>query len=233
MHEKSFTPPQIHKAFSEGNEASNQNAMAIHNSINLLMCSQARVQFESQLPILAQVLLDSGSQRNNISSDFANRIGSKPIRYDQMALIGFDAIPKPSTYPVHKLTLHGFYGQTFPIEFIELERIVGGISYVTNPYHSAINEKLIPASMVSHSPPDILIGVKDYLNLDIIPTETLPSGFTRLQSQLGDIIAGEGKVSSHLGFQANQVASPMITILEEMDDTIYPTWSVSQGSGDL
>jgi hypothetical protein len=208
---------------------SNQNAIATQSRQNLLMCSQARVQYESQLPILAQIFLDSGSQRNLISSDLVNRIGSKPIRYDRVVMAGFDAIPKPTKAPVHKLMLHGFYGQTFPIELIELEQIVGGISYIANPYHSVLNEKLIPATILSQSPPDILIGVKDYLHLNVIPIGTLPSGFTRLQSQLGDIIAGEGKVSSHRGFQANQVASPMITVLEEIEDTIYPTWSVSQG----
>jgi hypothetical protein len=116
-------------------------------------------------------------------------------------MAGFDAISKLSKAPVHKLTLHGFYGQTFPIELIELERIVGDISYVANPYHSAINEKFIPATMLSHSRPDILIGVKDYLHLNIVPQEILPSGFTRLQSGLGAIIAGEGNISSHQGIK--------------------------------
>jgi hypothetical protein len=144
-------------------------------------------------------------------------------------MAGFDAIPQHRRAPVHKLTLHGFYGQTFQRELFELEKIVGGITYISNPYHSAINEALLPAHMLSHSPPDVLIGVKDYLRLSVIPQDTLPSGFTRLHSHLGDIIAGEGRISSPRFGQSNQVTSPMITVIEEVDGSIIPTWLTCQG----
>jgi hypothetical protein len=110
-----------------------------------------------------------------------------------------------------------------------LEKIVGGITYVSNPYNSALNEAMLPAHMLSHGPPDVLIGVKDYLRLSVIPQDTLPSGFTRLQSQLGDIIAGEGRIPSPRFGQSNQVTSPMITVIEEVDGTIIPTWLTCQG----
>jgi hypothetical protein len=207
-----------------------QSSNASNGTRNLLMCCQARVQYTNQLPILAQVFLDSGSQRNLISTDFAARIGSRPVRYEHVIMAGFDAIPQPRRAPVHVLTLHGFYGQTFKLELFELEKIVGGITYISNPYHSAINEALLPAHMLSHSPPDVLIGVKDYLRLSVIPQDALPSGFTRLHSHLGDIIAGEGRISSQrFGQQSNQVTSPMITVIEEVDGTIIPTWLTCQG----
>jgi hypothetical protein len=185
--------------------------------------------FFRKIRALTNYIDEEINEFDNLDLDLIE-FGSRPVRYEQIIMAGFDAIPQSRRAPVHKLTLHGFYGQTFQLELFELEKIVGGITYVSNPYHSSINEAMLPAHMLSHCQPDVLIGVKDYLRLSVIPQDTLPSGFTRLQSHLGDIIAGEGRISSQrFGQQSNQVTSPMITVIEEVDGTIIPTWLTCQG----
>jgi hypothetical protein len=185
------------------------------------MCTQAKVQFGEWPPMLAQVFLDSGSQRNLISSDFARRIGSKPFKFEKVKMAGFDAIPKPRNAGIHKLKLHGFYGQDFELELIELENIVGDISFVSNPYHPSTANELFPAHLITCASPDLLIGINDYLRLHLAPKEILPSGFTRMHSLLGDVIAGEGKLSKR-GFNpnSNQVVTPAITVHVSEEDFI-------------
>jgi hypothetical protein len=144
-------------------------------------------------------------------------------------MAGFDAIPKLATASIYNLTVHGFYGKTFPIEVIEMPKIVGPINYVGNPYHEALQRQKLPSELLSSSPPDILIGIKDYLKMDINAKEILPSGFWRMNSQLGDLITGEGCMAKIPPSSGTQVTSPMITFSESVEDAIYPMWSVSQG----
>jgi hypothetical protein len=195
---------------------------------NLLMCTQAKVQFGSWPPMTAQVFLDSGSQRNLISSDFAHRIGSKPFKFEKVKMAGFDAIPKSKSTGVHHLKLHGFYGHDFQLELIELENIVGDISFVSNPYHPTAANEVLPASLLTRAAPDVLIGIKGYLNLAVSHKEVLPSGFARMHSLLGDLIAGEGKVTTTiLNPDAYQITtSPVITLHDPVEEIIYPTWTI-------
>jgi hypothetical protein len=205
-----------------------QSSSTIDKPLNLLMCTQARVQFGDQLPILAQVFLDSGSQRNLVSKSFADKINATPIRNEKVMMAGFDAIPKLATASIYNLIIHGFYGKAFPIEVIEMPKIVGPIHYVGNPYHESIHEPKLPTDLLSSSPPDILIGIKDYLRMEINTREILPSGFRRMQSQLGDLITGEGCMTRIPPLAGTQVASPMITFIESVEDAVHPMLSVTQ-----
>jgi hypothetical protein len=180
--------------------------------------------------MLAQVFLDPGSQRNLISADFARRIGSTPFKYEKIKMAGFDAIPKSQTAGIHKLKLHGFYDQDFELELIELENIVGNISFVSNPYHPSIDDEVLPAELLTRASPDILIGIKDYMRLKVAQKEILPSGFTRMYSLLGDLIAGEGKLSKR-GFlpNSNEIVTPAVTVQVPEEDVIVPQQPILQG----
>jgi hypothetical protein len=197
---------------------------------NLLMCTHAKVQFGQWPPMLAQVFLDPGSQRNLISTDFVRRIGSKPFKFENVKMAGFDAIPKSRNAGIHKLKLHGFYDQDFELELIELENIVGNISFVSNPYHPAIDDEVLPADSLTRASPDILIGIKDYMRLKVAQKEILPSGFTRMRSLLGDLIAGEGKLTKR-GFLSNenQIVTPAVTVQVPEEDIIVPQQPILQG----
>jgi hypothetical protein len=88
-------------------------------SQNLLMCTQAQVQTRNELPVSAHVFLDTGSQRNLVTSEFIRRIGSTPVRHDFVRIRGFDTRSEPRYAPVHELIVYTIYDSSYQMEFLE------------------------------------------------------------------------------------------------------------------
>jgi hypothetical protein len=136
------------------------------------------------------------------------------MRHEFVRIRWFDAKAQSVNAPIHELMVNT-KDSSYLMEFLELEDLVGDLLYVTSPEMPSTYIKLFPTKLLTFARPDILIGIKDYARFNVNQTDVLPSGFHKYTTELGSVIAGEGRLSH-----------PVVTSAEEMGTCTCPVQMV-------
>ena len=176
----------------EGNESSDI----------LLMFARARVENPAKQNLGEKVtaFLDVGSSFSFIRTDFAQKLKLKLCKQVKREIAVFgDSVPKSRIYNVYELNLVQTDQTRKKILVYGTDELMLEALTLTNVMERAIDENILELNKDDVKVPSLLIGADYFWEIVGGPIEQLPSGFWLVDSSLGMIVSGKGKIHGGSG----------------------------------
>lgn len=145
------------------------------------------------------ILLDNGSHHGYISKELKQFLGLKIHDKEEIQVFTFgNKTPVETCADVVQVDLQQQNGTTLRLTLRAVDFITEEISVLSVPQVNQADLKKceIRAEDIKNQKPDILIGNDMFWNIVGHPIANLNSGFKIIDSTIGPIIAGEGKIAS-------------------------------------
>nr|CAD2208431.1 unnamed protein product [Meloidogyne enterolobii] len=183
------TPEIKHAQNGQTNVALEGEGKALLMTVEV-MVSNPRKQ-ENKIPAL--VFLDPGSQRSFVSKRIAEKLELAPMGKEDYYLSSFGS-EKPKKYE-SELVRIDLLGKNEE----RLSMVLNKMDFIVNPLPCYDLAKMEPQALhdwrlckADWRPPDVLLGMDIWHELNVQPLEKLPSGFTISTSRIGNILSGAG-----------------------------------------
>ena len=198
----------VHPDLTSGSALTTHTA-ALLMSVEVTVCNPEDLTKQAK----ALVFLDPGSQATFIKTSLANQLGL-------------------STYDTESITLSGINGQKSDVKLNHVKfglqpkenyiKVVKArtLDKIVNPQVTVavtledvdkLNNKMLNLEQKVVEP-DILIGIEYYHELKVRATKRLKSGFWLVESLLGNMLSGEGKIQQK-GWNKITSSTPIISLL--------------------
>lgn len=162
------------------------------NNIVLLKCIKCKVFNPNNVSLnsTALIMFDDGSTTSYISSALAKKLHLSAISNDSFKISVFhDSSLKEINSDLVSLNLCLKSGNNFKVDLRTIKNIAKSVPYALI---SDMSNYDVESILFQNGSPDILIGSDLYYEFEIYPYSNLTSGYTLLNSTLGNIIGGKG-----------------------------------------
>src|SRR6266576_3155176 len=177
---------------------SNINLFNSDTQVNVLLSLPLSVEaIKARKAVTALAFLDSGAQRNFISTPLISKLHLAPKKQEGMTIIGFNKIASRIDAKLYEIAMISRRGERTTIECIEMKQIVGALLTIDANTKDK-KRSYISSRYFSYQKPDLLIGVSDFTKMFPRVIRTLPSGFSQWRTDYGDCVAGNGMANGYI-----------------------------------
>ena len=187
-----------------------------------MMCARAKAfNPDSLKSVSATVFIDTGSSESYISVKLTQVLCLLEGREEKVQISRFgDGPPVEMTTCHHKVGLCGPDGDTFTVDGLQTEKIIGPVTQI-----SAIDMNIIHQHKLClptrRQMPDIMLGIEHFNRLKLTFELELPSGFVLYKSVLGPLICGKGEITSYLALTDSGLCMTAIKQSDREEENLH------------